>query len=1429
MIIVPILTTNKFINSSHNFFDSEIFDDNIIIGSNVTFLMFKNCVLNKKIILSPCSPIVGSFEVLVGTDQIPPEFSSYNFVIIESNITAIEFNFECFEQKTNKIVIANNTFNINHNISCLVDLKHAKTNSFEFVQNIFYTSSIGLSRVEAGLQVENVNTTTSTLLRIIDNKFCNILNPCDNEGYQWMLSDQTILESGIVVNSNSILELASVLSTSGYSFVLSSFQSLPRSMKLSNIGMFGYSYDVRFTINEQTNCKHVCKDQCNSCLIDPTRFNEENVCFDRTLFHRWPMIGYGCTKYNNIFALKVEYPQETIVFNRSLIISSNEQIDFVGPLNGGSFTIVDNPIITHGNIQASNPFSATGSSIVMRGTSIKFNSIQFNIVGTNVFPFFGVLLFTTDMEILGSITFNECEIHGNSLDQSSILFNTITMDDAVVHVNFTNCLIEWIVFDLIPDILDTLYMVGNEVNHMINGIIDVEIEDWFVIMNNFGNDVTFTPDCFGIFCIRDTTCSIESCRFQNNSFNSTIEEVDFPSYAGNLYSMYKFENVAIKVDEIDENSNLKVPYGIEYANMPLIPCNFTMLKTIKENNVDVIGWEADIICDRDLVTEKSCSGLCLVPQPPPSFCIVDSTVLVSNPNYFHSIFPTISSALDNCQSSPTLHIKVLEDQYLESGLVFDPNDGNQINFTMEANSNVVIIGHSHTISTLFLSVSFIGSIVFQSQVFPTFTPLNVGNIISGIVLNVFMRNITFKALSNENEVPLGLNSPDVDNLLDIILLGRKARFVDIQLFGSKKIAMRIIDGNQANPNTGAHIILEKIEGKSHLSSLLDVQGVNKIHVNGVECIQWCGAFDAANSVFRVMNKETVSLSNKFEMNITNVNVQLTNITTQQWKTVIGGGPGYISGIWIENPVIDVSFVKSFILTGLTSLDYPVGLRFVDITEEIIELSEPIGSFPIFDDLKRGMRETTRFNNIEGTIYDLKNGGPAGDDLLHPSNTCNDLCLPPEWEICRVDRDFSTLTPGFGTRVFHSVQNAIASCISTLLPMPIQLHDPDANGIVIKEHTEDIVFNASKSIRIYGPVSSLDGSRVKLIGNHVLDVGTCDDRVIIEDIELNSNTNAPVIFGVDIQYDLEINRIWMIGNTTTSFIKYSTTCGSFYGDDILVRVSTPKSIIYVEFSGLNNSAKLNKLNVDNSFGPAVHFIGVSYCRLANMVLVNCFMIEPVSLMQLPACIIVQSADDGLIFTRNNQINRDASAFSRVPNTANGTFFSAFWFETENDFFLNDTNDIGTFNEIKGWNSNTDGTSVGIRINNIEFSPRIMVLSQLLQKEFARKISINNIGISSSFHDVVINQLDNQIKTNPSGNERLFCSDGCPLRIYSTENWIFIGILIGGAFLVILFLLLCPTFFINFKGGHHFVNPNIGMREYRRSKGIRRWLTKGRKIM
>jgi hypothetical protein len=1399
-----------YINTAKNFFIGFTADKPIVVGPSVTFLAFVSCEFQDSIYFLGCHTPTGSAQSLSNTTTLT-SYMGNDFVIYDSEINdTIYYSGDCFTKTTKKILIRENLFNIfnvltyTNQSSLTLDLGFDLSTEVSIISNEFKALTSSCIQSECGLSSillqKVIVLTTTSLLKITSN------------GYT-LGDDRKTYRVGIFIDTNNATKLENLLydsMSSSYNLAYPKFQRIARNLKELNLLIFGRVYDILIREYSQAlieECTNTCKERCDaeSCLVDPTRINqtESGVCFNKVLFDRLPFAFKNCPFDNGtVYLFPTDYIDEILTVFKSYNITKMYWRTTAGNVDPYA-NVYDKPRIHHSHyLLPNNPYEVYNHSINLEGDRIFFEHIKFIFQDPYEDPWYGAVLFShnTTSTYNSILKFHNCEFLGNSGD--SALFNSLQMNGQVSSITFQFCSFFGVIYEFTPDTLDVLYFTNNDISFggsFSRGVLDLEIYDYFEITDNRGIGlIRFNTICNGITCLKDSPCNYGGCKFNNNNFTGIpITTIDS--------TVYNFDNVGITLDNINSNVGTNDDYGLEYTNMPYIECNYTNLKKIIIRNMELTGFIDAVVCDLGETTEKSCSWPCVGERPPPKNCTIDPSVTVSNIDYLYSLFPTLDDALKYCLSEPVQHIVfVYPGNYIEGGLFFYPADINtQTELRIETTvSGVNIIGTNHFFVTSYNYIEFY-DLTFYSQLFtgPTATPLSAPRIFVGSVKNLKMENVVIQSVpSPDNQPSAGSNYPDVDNLLDVEIetsddVWTSFELINVGLYGSKVTSLLVDDLSVNNPYNSSYIRFENVEGKANQQSFFWLQGVGELFFENVTCTTWCGKFSSMTSAIRITNKEVFDDTNKLKFEINGLEIDVTNPTVQSAED---NGVGYITALWIDNPtLVDSSLVETFKIRRLESLNYPIGLRYIDISENVLRLNEDPLVYPIAYDSKRGMRETARYNTIEGTRHDVRSSNFPLDGS-DPTNTCDDLCLPEDGEVCEVNDNYDETFDGWGARRFATVQTAIEHCVSTTVPMPVKLVlDPGDPGIIItKEHIEDVYFNSTNDIKFFGTISSSGTSRIVIVGRHAIATGQTG-KLFIENLEfLIDDTRVPdrskPLFILDnptgtINYQMKFTNLILSTdldplNNGVINAKVSATSMEFRNVFIEKGFFTLNGIIDLQTYSTN--VLFSGLVTEYSDGPALDIrTADGKIEITGSTFEKCGMAATIT---QNSCIYIDSSNGiGTIYTSDSLITRSGAL---IKSNESGLYFSGLLYKTDIDVY--DVTQVTTLKNIKSWTMNTN-IPIGIRITGVNFTGNILTLSQKGQKLFVRKISTNNLGIVSTFHDIVINERDNEIAADPDNNERYFCSDACQFRSSDfSSTFTYVGI--GAGVVVLLVLIVIFTF-------------------------------------
>jgi hypothetical protein len=332
------------------------------------------------------------------------------------------------------------------------------------------------------------------------------------------------------------------------------------------------------------------------------------------------------------------------------------------------------------------------------------------------------------------------------------------------------------------------------------------------------------------------------------------------------------------------------------------------------------------------------------------------------------------------------------------------------------------------------------------------------------------------------------------------------------------------------------------------------------------------------------------------------------------------------------------------------------------------------------------------------------------------------------------------------------------------PMPIFVWNDGGS-----QFNEDLMFNSSKGTELYGETAGTSNTpSIRLCGNHVLvdvsgpvaviirdmilEVGDClDDRftpVLKTSTPIDHNL-AIVRVQVDSDYDVDLVNdttglhtslidVTFDGSNVVDFTDFNLNGGYPNENSTVIKISSAGEV------------HVDGMILSESFGPVMSLMDIESFSMSDSAFARC---ATGPLVFDNFCIFVSIPDDGLIEMSGNVINRiGASFYGRFD----GNYFSALWIEFTSPFVVNSSSILGTLDGVIGW-SIFNLVPVGIRINGVSFTPDFLALPQATQTQFPCSILVNNPSIVSSFfHDVVINDMDDQIIANASTNQRLYCS-------------------------------------------------------------------------
>ncbi len=1128
----------------------------------------------------------------------------------------------------------------------------------------------------------------------------------------------------------------------------------PAVWKAWNPAIYGRPYDVAVTPtaigNPDGDCGLTCRLVCGNCLVDPTRFPgvsawDSGVCYGVTQFASLAAAAPLCTR---ILVFPVEYPQAPTQFLQSpLVVEAWDSGLPLGP--HASTPLLALPKILHGH-------ASSGHSIDVVSTNATIRGLHFVIEDSYLPPFYGAVLFTST----GSGPIDLLEIRDCVLETQHILtfaLDVTTVASRVESYTFVNNNVSGVGIGLAPDVTTNLVFVNNTiVGDSYAGLLDVSARESLVFSGNAAHGVGrfTTPDCFASVCISNTHGTV---MIRDNWINGTTLE---PSAI--LHAAYQLRNVTATLADITGNSNAGTMVGVDFADVIGLPCSVASMFLLKQGNADLYGHDAAIKCDYGLPSELSCSGVCVPVAPPPAYCEVSNGFVVSTLGWMISRFPTLSSAVSGCEAGPVQVIYVHSGSSIveASGIVFELPLITQVSMEIRRSGpvgspNPVILGQGHTIPQGQNLDLIIDSVDFRA--------VSMGpSLMSGYVGRLRIQGAVFSGLFVDTAPPTGGNTPIVSTLMDL-KMDYDAWEVSIEdsiLQGATVMLLRVEDDVDEPPTP---VLLSNVRLRMAWVGAVELVEAWIVTMEHIECVEWCGGLAASDAIVKVGLRSADPGSAAF--------VVIHNVTLSGDSTLapeVPGGIGYRAGLWMQQPSYwPTGGVGSFYVRNVTSVGYPVAARIVEVNEGVLALNEL--SPPLVSDTKRDMRELARRNAFNGTIYDVKRGEPEMDDVMHPINTCNELCIPLEGPSCEVSAFYNPSTADWGTLRFASVQTAIHDCAIPGDPVRVVITIPYALTSV--EHVESVVFNvSSRSVHLAGAVPDT----VSLVGQHVVDASqawqlTLADLTLVVDDSVPDRTLPVVDVGALISVTMRDIRV-SIGTSTTPYNGSVIRAPATVISDFL-RVHTGTGIRGTATAPLFHLGTVTKL-VMNYVTTSVSAGSAIVAELAGTVVMDDCTFSLCSSDGAYACVRLVVVLDGSMHMVDNSL-------VVVGDGSTGLWLE--WQEVVDDVTVTSVPLAG----VVGW-SMSGPLLVGIRLPNVTFTPAALLLPQLDQKAFVRDISTSNDGIdTASLYDVVIGVDDTAVAADPHSVERLWCSDGCPPP--SVGNILLY--VLGGIIIAVVGLIVC----------------------------------------
>jgi len=1256
---------------------------------------------------------------------------------------------------------------------------------------------ISSSCASAGVRVTQASSSTVTNL---------VVDSCDlgdaSNGYGTPLTqDLPALGAGIEMNGPVSDSLAAWLTGDGsYDVSPPVFQQFPRNIRRRNPGLTGRPYDVLLsdtTYGSPSSCGDVCRLLCgDQCLADPTRFPvgvpDSGVCLFTTQFPDLAYVGAFCTDRALLFP--TDYAPTIVTLNRTVDLRIEGWVTDLplGPYASGN-TLLGKPLIRHSNTQAPTIWETDPHSININSNSLEVVGVDFQIEDTYEFPFYGSVLFSTARTTpIQDISLRNCSFY--SVEDVTFLFDVVPMLGLVSTMTIDDCLFDGVGGGLVPDGLDSLDFLHSTIrNDDQFGVMDVTVGlGGARIIGNTAESVGYftTTTCSAIVCLSDTLGPSE---ISGNDFSGTLT-----GPASVNYVAMQLRNVAIDKADIVGNVDSGVMVGLDYANMPLIPCNETDMFVLKQSNPGFFGYFADILCDPGLPSELSCSGLCFPSTDPPTACEVSSLYNPSTFGWLFDRFATLGAAVSLCTATPVQRIYVRNAAPIFETVPIEfrlPNAGQT---SMEVlrhpadtvGPNPVVYGEEHTFpenENL--------AVVFSEVDFAAVSPGSL-SMFSGYVADFSFRGGTISAVPLATEPPFGSNAPYVDSLVSLLVDtdGIAITFEDTVMRGAQDTLLQIQDHPYEDP---IPIVLRNVELSLVWGQGIVMGNLWNVYLDSIECVFWCGgliAVDAVNSLTFLPDHASLPLYVWIDDFSTFVNAS--DPVQGAFPTTVPGGFGDRAGFWLENPAsVPTAGVLLFHVRDVSSVGHPVAGRLVSMSEDVLELNEqPV---PIVNDPLKPLREFARVNTMQGAVHDVKKGLPPADvPTLDSTHTCDDLCPPVVGPSCEVNAAFDALTPDWGTRRFADIATAIRDCTLADDPVPIQL--VLVPGQTEVTHVEDVLFDSvTRGVHLKGTEPSF---LVSLVGRHVVDTSqvgrvTVADMVLALDSTLTPRTTpvVEVIPGPSSLDSLSLERLTI--NTGLSSMPYTgsvlKTGSGFSGDVELRAVSTSPLVrgaasmpLFDVQTGGGDLAILSVLTA-RSDGAAVSAVAPTVVVIIDSAFSSC--LAATGIPPPEACVYVDLGVGGTVTTSGSTVDRTGVAVSGALNPSTGRYLTGVWVQHAETVSSPTAPLSAALTELRGWETSGD-VDVGLRIPGIAFTPGFLALGQADQKAYVRQISANNQDIgATAFYDVVLSADDDAIATSPKTLERLWCSDLCPGFI--TGNVLLY--VLGGIIVLVGLVLLCLT--------------------------------------
>lgn len=521
-----------------------------------------------------------------------------------------------------------------------------------------------------------------------------------------------------------------------------------------SMDMYSGTDECHYTCKNHLECNQcILTDDLQFGTIKEFSPSSHGVCYGRSVFNTTDNAFRDCSHEKLVISAPYENQESFLIgtrneYNNSLIIEprvlgSQVQFRMNDTLNVSSEyeTFAYNDIIT-GNINtAYHPFifmlANSFSPVLTLLKELQFNHIKFIMdISNDATPMINNVFFSTYIDpistqylqqpiIMDRFSITNSSFEGNDLDNLNNIFAYINRylflfkpgGVGVAPSGYTSYLTKITRFEFNDNTMDgfgsmfkqreypsgRFFMNNNYFSRITDGVLSVVVDDTFTIndnvcvecfMNTGGSDnsilhIKGNALTSGTQCLNST---FGECHMLRNNFNTSVSLFD---NAG-ATTVYRVEEIDGTIHIDDNENNRRLTYGLCYNDInSSFPCSFDGMRNLKIRNFDIVGTVKDIICDKGLVTEVSCSGFeCLTDTTiDPETCFVNKSIEITNPDYGYIQFPTIQLAIDGCRAKNPKHIKILYDVYHETSLNIQFQDS-YINATTHNNETLLLEGCS---------------------------------------------------------------------------------------------------------------------------------------------------------------------------------------------------------------------------------------------------------------------------------------------------------------------------------------------------------------------------------------------------------------------------------------------------------------------------------------------------------------------------------------------------------------------------------------------------------------------------------------------------------------------------------------------------------------------------------------------------------------